>query len=280
MGFLCLHLNPAKCAPLYIKGGGPIHAALTEFSLYDTELNALSNGEYYSYLGKPVGFFIQKTFGNANEALQLLRKISKSNLSQWQKIDALKTYFFPSLYFVMRTDQLDKTSWTKVNVAAREELKNLLSLPPNASNHYLYRDEINITDSGSGLVGSPLSKTKDHNTLIMTFSSDPGAWPPMPSDCNGCFMVKERPLKPLTDDSVVSRRREGGYTRYRPLLNMQASKKEQRGVIRFLAAERVRGRKMHRLIKDMYSEYTLCRSSVVEWHKRFIEGLELLKDDA
>ncbi|GFR15234.1 histone-lysine N-methyltransferase SETMAR [Trichonephila clavata] len=79
-------------------------------------------------------------------------------------------------------------------------------------------------------------------------------------------------------DSVVSRRREGGHTSYRPLLNMQASKKEQRGVVQFLAAEG--GREMHRRMKAVYGEYSLCRSSVVGWCRRFLEGRELLEDDA
>ncbi|GFX60508.1 hypothetical protein TNCV_1182271 [Trichonephila clavipes] len=47
-------------------------------------------------------------------------------------------------------------------------------------------------------------------------------------------------------DGVVSRQREGGHTCYCPLVNMQASKKEQRGLIRFLAVEGVEGREMHR----------------------------------
>ncbi|GFT18716.1 retrovirus-related Pol polyprotein from type-1 retrotransposable element R2 [Trichonephila clavipes] len=38
----------------------------------------------------------------------------------------------------MRTAQIDKTTWHKVDSAAKKELKNLLSLPSNASNHYLY----------------------------------------------------------------------------------------------------------------------------------------------
>ncbi|GFU13853.1 hypothetical protein TNCV_940391 [Trichonephila clavipes] len=53
-------------------------------------------------------------------------------------------------------------------------------------------------------------------------------------------------------DSVVSRRREGGHASYRPLLNKQANKKEQRGVIRFLAVEGVGGREMHRRIKKVH----------------------------
>ncbi|GFR20017.1 uncharacterized protein TNCT_194361 [Trichonephila clavata] len=33
-------------------------------------------------------------------------------------------------------------------------------------------------------------------------------------------------------------------------------------------------------MKAVYGEYSLCRSSVVEWRKRFIDGSKLLEDDA
>ncbi|GBN89926.1 hypothetical protein AVEN_227610-1 [Araneus ventricosus] len=84
----------------------------------------------------------------------------------------------------------------------------------------------------------------------------------------------------LHSNSVVARRREGGHTSYRPLRNMQASKKEQRGVIRFLAAEGVGSREMYRWMKAVYGVYSLSRSTVVECRKRFLEGRELLEDDA
>ncbi|GBM79938.1 hypothetical protein AVEN_205504-1 [Araneus ventricosus] len=61
---------------------------------------------------------------------------------------------------------------------------------------------------------------------------------------------------------------------------MQASKKEQRGVIRFLAADRVGDREMYRRMKAVYGEYSLSRSTVVECRKRFFEGRVLLEDDA
>ncbi|GFR03774.1 histone-lysine N-methyltransferase SETMAR [Trichonephila clavata] len=58
---------------------------------------------------------------------------------------------------------------------------------------------------------------------------------------------------------------------------MQASKKEQQGMIRFLTFG---GRKMHRWMKAVYGEYSLCHSSVVEWRQRFLVRHELLEDDA
>ncbi|GFT97582.1 histone-lysine N-methyltransferase SETMAR [Trichonephila clavipes] len=60
---------------------------------------------------------------------------------------------------------------------------------------------------------------------------------------------------------------------------MQASKKEQREVVRFLAAEGVGYREMHRRMNAVYDEYSLYRSKAVEWDKIFFEGNEL-DDDA
>ncbi|GFV18474.1 histone-lysine N-methyltransferase SETMAR [Trichonephila clavipes] len=76
---------------------------------------------------------------------------------------------------------------------------------------------------------------------------------------------------------MVSCRREHGHTSYRPLL--QANKKEQRGIIRFLVAEGVGGQELHRRMEAMYGEYSLCHSRVVNWRKRFFVRRELLEDD-
>ncbi|GFY56669.1 retrovirus-related Pol polyprotein from type-2 retrotransposable element R2DM [Trichonephila inaurata madagascariensis] len=138
LGALCLSLNPQKCATLHLSVRVPTGSVPTKFQLEGAEIQALSDGDSYTYLGTPVGFFVQKNFKTANQALTILEKISTSHLEQWQKLDALKTFFFPTLSFSMRTGQLGKTDWSEVDVAARKEIKNILSLPSSASNHYIY----------------------------------------------------------------------------------------------------------------------------------------------
>ncbi|KFM83478.1 hypothetical protein X975_14170, partial [Stegodyphus mimosarum] len=39
----------------------------------------------------------------------------ESKLAPWQRLDALKCFFFPSLLFHMRTAQLSKGDWKKVD---------------------------------------------------------------------------------------------------------------------------------------------------------------------
>ncbi|GFY41228.1 retrovirus-related Pol polyprotein from type-1 retrotransposable element R2 [Trichonephila inaurata madagascariensis] len=135
---LCLSLNPQKCATLHLSGRVPTGSVQTKFLLDGAEIQALSDGDAYTYLETPVGFFVQKHFKTANQSLTILEKISTSHLAQWQKLDALKTFFFPTLSFSMRTGQLGKTDWSEVDVAARKEIKSIHSLPSSASNHYIY----------------------------------------------------------------------------------------------------------------------------------------------
>ncbi|GFY56877.1 putative reverse transcriptase [Trichonephila inaurata madagascariensis] len=113
---ICLRLNPQKCATLHLSGRVPTGSVQTKFRLDGAEIQALSDGHAYTYLGTPVGFFVQKHFKTANQALTILEKISTSHLAQWQKLDALKTFFFPTLSFSMRTGQLGKTDWSEVDI--------------------------------------------------------------------------------------------------------------------------------------------------------------------
>ncbi|GFW40683.1 putative DD41D transposase [Trichonephila clavipes] len=67
---------------------------------------------------------------------------------------------------------------------------------------------------------------------------------------------------------MISRRRESVHTSYCPLLDTQASKEEQRGVVRLLGVEGVGCREMHRRMKAVYGEYSLCHSSVELWFQQ------------
>ncbi|GFY43619.1 retrovirus-related Pol polyprotein from type-2 retrotransposable element R2DM [Trichonephila inaurata madagascariensis] len=82
-----------------------------------------------------------KNFKTVNEALSLLQNVAPSNLAPWQKLDAMKTFFFPSLCFSMRTAQVDKTEWRQVDKAVAKEVKNILNLPERATNRYLLADK-------------------------------------------------------------------------------------------------------------------------------------------
>ncbi|GFT53715.1 retrovirus-related Pol polyprotein from type-1 retrotransposable element R2 [Trichonephila clavipes] len=137
---ITLKVNPNKCATLHLSGKPQTGARPSPFQLRNSTLRIMNDGDHYKYLSKLVGFFLMKNYKNVNEALSLLQKVATSKLAPWQKLDALKTFFFPSLCFSMRTAQIDKTGWSQVDAAVTKEIKEILSLPERASNHYLQAD--------------------------------------------------------------------------------------------------------------------------------------------
>ena len=65
-----------------------------------------------------------------------------------------------------------------------------------------------------------------------------------------------------------------------PLLEMEASKEEQRGVVRFLVAEGTVTPGIHRRMSAVYGEHFMSLTSVDEWQKRIREGRTSLQDDS
>lgn len=78
-------------------------------------------------------------------------KILTSKLTPWQRADSLKTFFYPSLLFLMWTDQLQKTQWTQIDEYIKPLLNRTLGLPPNEANEYVY------SAREDGLFGIPLA---------------------------------------------------------------------------------------------------------------------------
>ncbi|GFT79048.1 retrovirus-related Pol polyprotein from type-1 retrotransposable element R2 [Nephila pilipes] len=101
------------------------------------DLVLLENGESFSYLGKSIGFQFPRQFASTNDAIEVASKIVLDKLVPWKKIDALK-FFFPALNRTMRTAQLNKGDWTKIDTFIRMELKYTLYFLSNASNFCLY----------------------------------------------------------------------------------------------------------------------------------------------
>lgn len=66
------------------------------------------------------------------------QKLLTSSLAPWQQLDALKTFFYPSLQFSLRTGALTKTGWKKLDAFIRSMIKTTLNLPPRAFNDFIY----------------------------------------------------------------------------------------------------------------------------------------------
>ncbi|GIY31132.1 retrovirus-related Pol polyprotein from type-1 retrotransposable element R2 [Caerostris darwini] len=164
MSRLGLHLNPHKSFSLHLRGSTPVGTSDTSFTLNDHQLHPVHEGDFHKFLGKPVGFNAVPNYTSLNDLAQLGVK-----LAPWQRLDALKTFFFSSLQFPMRTAQFPKGDWKKIDKLILKEVKSTLNLPNEASNEYIYGNrklgccglpisaedaDINLVDSAFKLLSS------------------------------------------------------------------------------------------------------------------------------
>ncbi|GFQ91951.1 retrovirus-related Pol polyprotein from type-1 retrotransposable element R2 [Trichonephila clavata] len=63
---LRLEVNISKCATLHLSGVTPVGARPSSFKIGDSFLRHLGDHDAYTYLGKPVGFFLQKNFSDVD----------------------------------------------------------------------------------------------------------------------------------------------------------------------------------------------------------------------
>lgn len=119
------------------------------FHINDQEIPALKEFYPTQYLGKPIGFNLFEDKDNIDEYIQSGIRILESKLAPWQKLDAMKTFFFPSLAYAMRTMLHTKQSWRNLDETLKPLFKKLLGLPVYAASDYLYGG------SDDGLIGIP-----------------------------------------------------------------------------------------------------------------------------
>ncbi|GIY27770.1 retrovirus-related Pol polyprotein from type-2 retrotransposable element R2DM, partial [Caerostris darwini] len=135
---LGLHLNPNKSYGFHLQGFTPVGTRDTAFFINNHRLISLREGDFHKFLGKPVGFNAVPNYSSLNDLGELGVKLATSKLTPWQRLDALKAFFYPSLQFPMRTAQFPKGDWAKVDKTILKEVKDTLNLPTEASNDYIY----------------------------------------------------------------------------------------------------------------------------------------------
>ncbi|CAL1299401.1 unnamed protein product [Larinioides sclopetarius] len=157
---ISLSLNPRKSVSYHLSGATPVGAKDTTFFINGEPIRALKEFENTKFLGKPVGYNPIPDYTNLDAITALGKAIAKSMLAPWQKLDALKCFFFPSMQFSMRTGIHKKTDWAKIDVAIRKAIKEILNLPQEASNKYLYGNR------KLGCIGIPIAAEESDLNLI------------------------------------------------------------------------------------------------------------------
>lgn len=146
-----LRLNPNKCKTLHITPNSRPRCRPTTLYVRNVPVEFLRDHEVTKYLGKPLGFNILENQEELTSLISTAESIMRSNLAPWQRLDALKSFFFPSLNYLMRTEQHSKKSWRKLDDCIRKMIKEVLYVPERASYSYIHGDP------EDGLLGIPLA---------------------------------------------------------------------------------------------------------------------------
>lgn len=146
-----LTIYPTKCISMHYFSRPPAGCRPTIFNINGQEILHISDGSPVIFLGKPIGAFIPRD----TVAVELLKQralgIISSKLAPWQRLDCLKTFFYSSLLFLMRTNQLKKKQWKETDDCITPTIKRTLGLPPVAADEYLYGTRVD------GLLEIPLA---------------------------------------------------------------------------------------------------------------------------
>ncbi|GBO17073.1 hypothetical protein AVEN_26386-1 [Araneus ventricosus] len=164
MAKIGLSLNPNKSHSFCLSGQTPVGVRETLFCLGPDTILPIVESEYHRFLGKPVGFNPVPDYKKFNDIIECAEKIMKSLLAPWQRLDALVTFIFPALQFLMRTAQFKKEDWDVFDEAIRKLIKETLYLPDNACNELLYGHR------KSGCFGVPIAaEESDLNRINSAF---------------------------------------------------------------------------------------------------------------
>ncbi|GBN47913.1 hypothetical protein AVEN_64177-1 [Araneus ventricosus] len=158
-----LSLNPNKPHSFCLSGQTPVGVRENLFHLGPDTILPIVESEYHRFLGKPVGFNPVPDYQKFND-IDCAEKIMKSNLAPWQRLDALVTFIFPALQFLIRTAQFKREDWHVFDEAIRKLVKDTLYLPDNACNELLYGHR------KSGCFGIPIAaEESDLNRIDSAF---------------------------------------------------------------------------------------------------------------
>jgi len=100
-----LQFKPRKCATLSLNNAAPRHfVENTEFSIGSGGLPVLKWEDHYRYLGCELGRDPRaETKVLGVRYIEDAKKIMESQLTDWQKLDAIRRFMRPKLDYALRT---------------------------------------------------------------------------------------------------------------------------------------------------------------------------------
>ena len=126
-----LQFKPPKCGTLHIEKK---KVRDSSFTIQETELVALKDGEHYRHLGVPTGFRCRQTPEETLERLAIdFNLLDRSLLAPWQKIDAAATFLIPRLDFILRGANVRVQPLNALDKRVKRIVKGWLNLPSSST---------------------------------------------------------------------------------------------------------------------------------------------------
>ncbi|KAE8740768.1 hypothetical protein FOCC_FOCC013713 [Frankliniella occidentalis] len=157
-----LHFNAKKCATLCICKK---RANMVNTTVQVQSIPSLNQEEAYQHLGVPTGLYVdQTTEATIEQMLKDLSHVENSLLTDWQKLDAVRTFILPQATFVLQTSRIKKTCFTQLDQEIKRFVKKALHLPARASNEIIY---LPTQKGGANIM--PLSELADVGAVAKAF---------------------------------------------------------------------------------------------------------------
>ena len=135
-----LKFRPNKCATLMINNRAPRHFVEdARFHMGSGELPQMKWEDHYRYLGCEMGRDPRAETKTAGDKYRKeAEKILASQLTDWQKLDAIRRFIRPKLEYILRT-MLPNRSWAKnLDDAVRGMAKKAFRLPRRTITTFFY----------------------------------------------------------------------------------------------------------------------------------------------
>ncbi|XP_075556691.1 uncharacterized protein LOC142588757 [Dermacentor variabilis] len=109
-------LNPAKCRSLHLCAAHPVGTRPSRFTVAGAAIPTMADFDAQKFLGGRVGFRVlnDDVVNIIDQTIQRGTALLTSLLAPWQRLDAVRTFVFPGLNFMMRCGTLGKDHWTVI----------------------------------------------------------------------------------------------------------------------------------------------------------------------
>ncbi|KAK3925266.1 Retrovirus-related Pol polyprotein from type-2 retrotransposable element R2DM [Frankliniella fusca] len=157
-----LQFNGYKCATLVMHKKKSVQHFT---SVQGQAIPSLGETDSYRHLGVPTGCSIDQTPEDTLEnMIKDLHRIERSVLTDWQKVDAIRTFVVPQVEFCLQTARVKKGPLVKLDSEMKRVVKGAFHLPRRASPEVVF---LPTWQGGANIL--PLSDLADIGALTKAF---------------------------------------------------------------------------------------------------------------